>query len=118
MTGVTSKAKEVAQRDVLSRVVTIEQAKESYKYWIKSGLSKGGFNQETIDFWEEVYNQVDMVVPKNLDASIVNAEKAKKYDELKAKIAAVYDEDELEFPDEGDRLISIGEIAASHFGFM
>ncbi len=71
----------------------------------------------------EIYGKVDgkyieLHTTKDLDASIVNAEKAKKYDELKAKIAAVYDEDELEFPEEGDRLISIGEIAASHFGFM
>lgn len=61
---------------------------------------------------------IELHTTKDLDASIVNAEKAKKYDELKAKIAAVYDEDELEFPEEGDGLISIGEIAASHFGFM
>lgn len=61
---------------------------------------------------------IELHTTKDLDASIVNAEKAKKYDELKAKIAAVYDEDELEFPEEGDGLISIGEIAASHFGFI
>ncbi len=61
---------------------------------------------------------IELHTTKDLDASIVNAEKAKKYDKLKAEIAAVYDEDELEFPEEGDGLISIGEIAASHFGFM
>ena len=71
----------------------------------------------------EIYGKVDgkyikLHTTKDLDASIKNAEKAKKYDELKAKIAAVYDEDELEFPEEGDGLISIGEIAASHFGFI
>lgn len=61
---------------------------------------------------------IELHTTKDLDASIVNAEKAKKYDKLKAEIAAVYDEDELEFTEEGDGLISIGEIAASHFGFM
>lgn len=65
MTGAISKAKEVAQKAVLSRVLTLQQAKESYKKQIKTGLSSGGFNQETIDFWEEVLLQVDMItLPK------------------------------------------------------
>lgn len=53
---------------------------------------------------------------QDLDASIVNAKKAKEYDELKAQIAACYEDDEFE--EKGDGLISIGKIAASHFGFM
>ena len=41
---------------------------------------------------------------------------AEKYEELKAEISECYGDDEFE--EEGDGLISIGEIAASHFGFM
>ncbi len=59
---------------------------------------------------------IELHTTKDLDASIVNAAKAKKYDELKAQISECYEDDEFE--EEGDGLISIGEIAASHFGFM
>lgn len=59
--GVTSKAKEVAEKEVFSRVVTLEQAKEEYKNWIERGLEIGGFEEKTIDFWKEVSNQVDKI---------------------------------------------------------
>jgi hypothetical protein len=59
---------------------------------------------------------IEIHTTKDLDASIKNAEKAKKYDELNAKIAEFYGDDE--FDEEGDGLISIGEFVASHFGFM
>lgn len=50
------------------------------------------------------------------------AEKAKKYDELAAKIAACYEDDEGNYDenedDEGADLLTIGEIAAAHFGYL
>ncbi|MBK7338750.1 MAG: hypothetical protein IPJ00_22630 [Saprospirales bacterium] len=59
-----SQAKEVAKKEVLSRVVTIGQAKENFKAWIKEGISRGGFEQHTIAFWAEVYKQVDEIAPE------------------------------------------------------
>jgi len=58
---IISKAKEVAQKQVLSRVVTIQEAKESYKQWIKYNLSKVSLSPEIVEFWQEVYNHVDSV---------------------------------------------------------
>jgi hypothetical protein len=47
-------------------------------------------------------------------------EKAKKYDELAAKIAACYEDEEGDYgeDEEGADLLTIGEIAASHFGYL
>lgn len=47
--------------------------------------------------------------------------KADKHDLLESKIAACYPDDDIdEIPDadDGDDLITIGEIAATHFGFL
>ena len=43
--------------------------------------------------------------------------KAEKWDVLEAKIAKFYEDENGEVEDEGD-LISIGEVAASAFGFI
>ena len=43
--------------------------------------------------------------------------KAEKWDVLEAKIAKFYEDENGEVEDEGD-LISIGEVAASAFGFL
>lgn len=67
--GVTSKAKEVAEKEVLKRVTTLEQAKANYKDWIKTGLSQGGFDRETVDFWAEVSRQVDLIPETNTGKS-------------------------------------------------
>ena len=53
------KAKEVAKEEVERRVVTIQEAKDSFKKWIKSGLAVGGFSKEVLGFWDEVSKQVD-----------------------------------------------------------
>ncbi len=47
-------------------------------------------------------------------------EKAKKYDELAAKIAACYESDDGDYDEneEGADLLTIGEIAAAHFGYL
>lgn len=46
-------------------------------------------------------------------------EKAQKWDALKAKIAAFYEDEDFDADDDsGDGLISIGEIAAADLGFM
>lgn len=56
--------REVARKEVLSRVLTLEQAKEKYKDWIKEALALGGQSNEVIAFWEEVYREVDNVNPE------------------------------------------------------
>lgn len=61
MTDVQSKAKELARQEVLRRVKTLEMAKESFREWIKEALALGGQEQSIIDFWNEVYRQIDFV---------------------------------------------------------
>lgn len=53
------KAKSVAKKEVERRVVTIQEAKDNFKKWIKETSSIGGFSKEVIEFWDEVYKQVD-----------------------------------------------------------
>ena len=53
------KAKAVAKKEVERRVVTIQQAKDNFKKWIKESFSNGGFSKEVLDFWDEVSKQVD-----------------------------------------------------------
>ena len=91
--------------------------KEKWAKEIAEQVRNGASESDVLALlWTYIEEEVDDKTRYDLDASIVNAEKAKRYDELKAKIAACYEDDEFE--EEGDGLISIGEIAASHFGFM
>ena len=53
------KAKAVAKKEVERRVVTIQEAKDNFKKWIKETSSVGGFSKEVLDFWDEVSKQVD-----------------------------------------------------------
>mgnify|MGYP006079109717 FL=1 len=54
-----NKAKAVAKKEVEGRVVTIKEAKDNFKKWIKETSSVGGFSKEVLDFWNEVSKQVD-----------------------------------------------------------
>lgn len=54
-----NKAKLVAKKEVERRVVTIQEAKDSFKKWIKESSSGIGFSKEVFDFWDEVSKQVD-----------------------------------------------------------
>jgi len=54
-----NKAKAVAKKEVERRVVTIQEAKDNSKKWIKETSSVGGFSKEILDFWDEVSKQVD-----------------------------------------------------------
>ena len=54
-----NKAKAVAKKEVERRVVTIQEAKDNFKKWIKDTSSVGGFSKEILDFWDEVSKQVD-----------------------------------------------------------
>tara|TARA_R110000850_G_scaffold14183_2_gene45443 strand:- start:1836 stop:2018 length:183 start_codon:yes stop_codon:yes gene_type:complete len=54
-----NKAKAVAKKEVEGRVVTIQEAKDNFKKWIKETSSVGGFSEEVLDFWNEVSKQVD-----------------------------------------------------------
>ena len=54
-----NRAIEVAKKEVERRVVTIDEAKDNFKDWIKEASSIGGFSKEIIDFWDEVLRQVD-----------------------------------------------------------
>ena len=54
-----NRAKAVAKKEVERRVVTVQEAKDNFKKWIKETSSGGGFSKEVIDFWDEVYKQVD-----------------------------------------------------------
>ena len=54
-----NKAKEVAKKEVERRVVTIQEAKNNFKKWIKETSSVGGFSKEVLEFWDEVSKQVD-----------------------------------------------------------
>ena len=52
-------ARNVAKMEVERRVVTIQEAKDKVKDWIKETSKGGGFSKEVIEFWEEVSKQVD-----------------------------------------------------------
>lgn len=56
------KAKAVAIKEVESRIVTKEQAKQGFKKWLKSALKyhKTYYSPDIIEFWEEVEKQVDL----------------------------------------------------------
>lgn len=54
-----NKAKAVAKKEVERRVVTIQEAKDNFKKWIKETSSVVGFSKEILDFWDEVSKQVD-----------------------------------------------------------
>ena len=54
-----NKAKAVAKKEVGIRVVTIQEAKDNFKKWIKETSSVGGFSKEVLEFWDEVSKQVD-----------------------------------------------------------
>ena len=56
-----NKAKAVAKKEVERRVVTIQEAKDNFKKWIKDTSSVGGFSKEILDFWDEVSKQADML---------------------------------------------------------
>jgi protein associated with RNAse G/E len=54
-------AKNVAKMEVESLVVTEEEAKKRVKNWIAENLNKGSFSKGVVQFWREVYKQVDDV---------------------------------------------------------
>lgn len=54
-----SKAKAVAKKEVERRVVTIQEAKDNFKKWIKENSSAVGLSKEVLEFWDEVSKQVD-----------------------------------------------------------
>ena len=54
-----NRAKAVAKKEVERRVVTIQEAKDNFKKWIKETSSGGVFSKEILEFWDEVYKQVD-----------------------------------------------------------
>ena len=55
----TEKAKKVAKEEVEKRIVTKDEAKSRFKYWIKNATSHGVHGEGVIDFWKEVSKQVD-----------------------------------------------------------
>ena len=55
-----NEAKVAAREEVKKRIVTKEEAKESFKKWIKES-SFNGISNETTAFWIEVYKQIDDV---------------------------------------------------------
>ena len=54
-----NKAKAVAKKEVERRVVTIQEAKDNFKKWIKDTSSVGGFSKEILDFCFFFSKQVD-----------------------------------------------------------
>lgn len=54
-----NKARAVAKKEVERRVVTIQEAKDNFKKWIKDTSSVVGFSTEVLEFWDEVSKQVD-----------------------------------------------------------
>jgi len=55
-----NRAKAVAKKEVERRVVTIQEAKDNFKKWIKE-TSSGIFSKEILEFWDEVYKQEDQL---------------------------------------------------------
>lgn len=57
--------KEVALKEVFARVMTLDQAKESYKKWIKNALALGGQSDDVVRFWNEVLLEIDKIESSN-----------------------------------------------------
>lgn len=57
------KARQEAKEEVEKRIVTKEEAKKQYKEWIQQALEKysKSLTQDVVDYWVEVFNQVDDV---------------------------------------------------------
>lgn len=54
-------ASEVAREEVFARVMTLDQAKESYKKWVKDALALGGQSDEVVRFWNDVLSEIDKI---------------------------------------------------------